>query len=88
VALVLFLQTNFKGVKASVYNRVALLFMLFMLFLIWNGEQNVREENPLAVIKFKNTFGVPLESGPLCLFEDNAYVGECMLPRVRPNDDV
>jgi len=50
--------------------------------------KNVREDNPLAVIKFKNTFGVPLESGPLCLFEDDVYVGESMLPRVKVNEEI
>ena len=52
------------------------------------GAKNVREDNPLAVIKFKNTFGVPLESGPLCLFEDDVYVGESMLPRVKVNEEI
>lgn len=48
----------------------------------------MRDENPLAVIKFKNIFGVPLESGPLCLFEDDVYVGEAMLPRVKVNEEI
>ncbi|ELR12919.1 uncharacterized protein ACA1_095690 [Acanthamoeba castellanii str. Neff] len=66
-ALVPFLHTEFHGVKASVYNKGC-----------GDGQnaKNVREDNPLAVIKFKNTFG------------DDVYVGESMLPRVKVNEEI
>jgi len=43
----------------------------------------VRAKNPLSVVHFKNTFGVPLEGGPISIFEDNVYVGEAMLPSTK-----
>jgi len=32
------------------------------------------------VIEFPNTYGAPLESGPLAIYENNVFVGEAMLP--------
>lgn len=45
-----------------------------------------REENPFAVIDFKNSTGLTLEGGPLTVFEDDVYAGEAMMDTLVPDE--
>jgi len=49
--------------------------------------KNVQANNPLLAIRLKNTFNMPLEGGPLTIFEDDLYVGEAMLGNISPNEE-
>jgi len=51
---------------------------------IYNAE--VRDQNPMSAIWFKNTTGLTLEGGPLTVLEDGAYVGEAMLETIKPDE--
>lgn len=53
--------------------------------VIYNPE--VRANNPLSAILFKNTTGLTLESGPMTVFEKGTYVGEAMLDLLKPNEE-
>ncbi len=48
--------------------------------LVYN--ENARSGNPVSCIEVKNTSGLTLEEGPVTVYEENSYVGECMLPFV------
>ncbi len=50
---------------------------------VYNNE--VRKNNPMSAILFKNTTGFTLENGPLTVFEDDSYVGEAMLNTLKPD---
>ncbi|NJO16304.1 MAG: DUF4139 domain-containing protein [Thioploca sp.] len=53
--------------------------------VIYNPE--VRANNPLSAILFKNTTGLTLASGPMTVFEKGTYVGEAMLDLLKPNEE-
>lgn len=46
--------------------------------LVYN--ESARVGNPISCIELKNTSGLTLEEGPVTVYEENSYVGECMLP--------
>jgi hypothetical protein len=46
-----------------------------------------REQNPFAVIDFKNTTGLTLEGGPLTVFEGDVYAGEAMMDTLSPGEE-
>ena len=46
--------------------------------LVYN--ESARTGNPVSCIEMKNTSGLTLEEGPVTVYEENSYVGECMLP--------
>jgi predicted transcriptional regulator len=46
--------------------------------LVYN--ESARVGNPVSCIEVKNTSGLTLEEGPVTVYEENSYVGECMLP--------
>ncbi len=46
--------------------------------LVYN--ENARVGNPVSCIELKNTSGLTLEEGPVTVYEENSYAGECMLP--------
>lgn len=41
---------------------------------------------PYAAVKFKNTTGLTLESGPVTVMESDAYAGEALLDTIKPDD--
>jgi hypothetical protein len=45
-----------------------------------------RQENPFAVIDFRNTTGLTLEGGPLTVYEGDVYAGECMMDTLAPEE--
>ncbi len=53
--------------------------------VVYNAE--VRENNPMSAVLFKNTTGLTLENGPLTVFEDDAYLGEAMLNTLKPDEE-
>jgi hypothetical protein len=53
--------------------------------VVYNAE--VRQNNPMSAVLFKNTTGLTLESGPLTVFEDEAYLGEAMLDTLKPAEE-
>ncbi|BAP58221.1 hypothetical protein THII_3924 [Thioploca ingrica] len=53
--------------------------------VIYNAE--VRANNPLSAILFKNTTSLTLESGPMTVFDNGIYVGEAMLNLLKPNEE-
>ena len=46
--------------------------------LVYN--ESARVGNPVSCIEVKNTSGLTLEEGPVTVYEENSYAGECMLP--------
>ncbi|MEM3564357.1 MAG: hypothetical protein QXS27_08290 [Candidatus Jordarchaeaceae archaeon] len=46
--------------------------------LVYN--ETARVGNPVSCIELKNTSGLTLEEGPVTVYEENSYAGECMLP--------
>ncbi|MCX4242195.1 hypothetical protein [Paraliomyxa miuraensis] len=48
---------------------------------------DVREQNPMSALLFKNTTGLTLEGGPLTVIEDGAYIGEAMLETIKPDEE-
>lgn len=46
--------------------------------LIYNRQQYAK--HPVATLRFNNKTGLTLETGPVTLQEDGAYIGEAMLP--------
>ncbi|MCB9569347.1 MAG: hypothetical protein H6710_19390 [Myxococcales bacterium] len=48
---------------------------------------DVREQNPMSALLFKNTTGLTLEGGPLTVIEDGAYIGEAMLDTIKPDEE-
>lgn len=46
--------------------------------LVYN--ESARVGNPVSCVEVKNTSGLTLEEGPVTVYEENSYVGECMLP--------
>jgi hypothetical protein len=46
--------------------------------LVYN--ESARVGNPVSCVEMKNTSGLTLEEGPVTVYEENSYVGECMLP--------
>ncbi len=48
--------------------------------------ENKNNEFPYAAVKFKNSTGLTLESGPVTVFEESSYAGECLLDVVKPDD--
>ncbi|EDN72169.1 hypothetical protein BGS_1430 [Beggiatoa sp. SS] len=53
--------------------------------VVYNAE--VRQSNPMSALLFKNTTGLTLESGPLTVFEEEAYLGEAMLDTLKPDEE-
>ncbi len=53
--------------------------------VVYNAD--VRQSNPMSALLFKNTTGLTLESGPLTVFEDEAYLGEAMLDTLKPDEE-
>jgi len=53
--------------------------------VIYNAE--IRANNPLSAILFKNTTSLTLESGPMTVFDNGIYVGEAMLNLLKPNEE-
>jgi hypothetical protein len=53
--------------------------------VVYNAD--VRQSNPMSALLFKNTTGLTLESGPLTVFEDDAYLGEAMLDTLKPDEE-
>lgn len=53
--------------------------------VVYNAD--VRYSNPMSALLFKNTTGLTLESGPLTVFEDEAYLGEAMLDTLKPDEE-
>jgi hypothetical protein len=53
--------------------------------VVYNPE--IREQNPMSAVLFKNTTGLTLENGPITVFEDDAYVGEAMLNTLKPDEE-
>ena len=51
---------------------------------LFNESKN--NEFPYAAVKFKNSTGLTLESGPVTVFEESAYAGECLIDVVKPDD--
>ncbi len=43
-------------------------------------------EFPYAAVKFTNNTGLTLESGPVTVFEEETYAGECLLDVIKPDD--
>jgi len=53
--------------------------------VVYNAD--VRQSNPMSALLFKNTTGLTLESGPLTVFENDAYLGEAMLDTLKPDEE-
>lgn len=51
---------------------------------LYNETKNTKF--PYAAVKFKNTTGLTLESGPVTVMESDAYAGEAMLDTIKPDD--
>jgi hypothetical protein len=49
--------------------------------------REVRQQNPMTAILFKNTTGLTLDNGPVTVFEEDAYVGEAMLNTLKPDEE-
>ncbi|MFX0090900.1 MAG: hypothetical protein ACFFBD_03980 [Candidatus Hodarchaeota archaeon] len=43
-------------------------------------------KNPMACLEIKNTTELTLEGGPMLVMEENEYVGEAMLPTIKPDE--
>lgn len=52
--------------------------------LVYNRAKN--PANPMSVIEFNNTMDISLNGGPLLVIEEGAYVGEAMLPAMKPDE--
>lgn len=48
---------------------------------------DVREQNPMSALLFKNSTGLTLEGGPMTVLEDGAYIGEAMLDTIKPDEE-
>jgi hypothetical protein len=48
---------------------------------------DVREQNPMSALLFKNSTGLTLEGGPMTVIEDGAYIGEAMLDTIKPDEE-
>jgi hypothetical protein len=48
---------------------------------------DIRENNPMSAVLFKNTTGLTLENGPVTVFEEDAYMGEAMLNTLKPGEE-
>lgn len=44
------------------------------------------KEFPYAAVKFLNSTGLTLEAGPVTVFEEETYAGECLVDVVKPDD--
>lgn len=49
--------------------------------------ETIREKNPMASLRFKNTTNLTLEGGPVTLYEGDDYLGEAMLDATRPGEE-
>lgn len=49
--------------------------------------ESIREKNPMASLRFKNTTELTLEGGPVTLYEGDDYLGEAMLDSTRPGEE-
>lgn len=49
--------------------------------------ETIREKNPMASLRFKNTTELTLEGGPVTLYEGDDYLGEAMLDSTRPGEE-
>lgn len=47
----------------------------------------VNAANPLSVVRFKNTFDVALDGGPMTIFDEETCIGEAMLETTRKGDE-
>lgn len=48
---------------------------------------DVREQNPMSALLFKNSTGLTLEGGPMTVIEDGSYIGEAMLDTIKPDEE-
>jgi hypothetical protein len=53
--------------------------------LYYNRE--IRRQNPMSAVLFKNTTGLTLEGGPVTVLQENSYVGEAMLETIKPTEE-
>jgi len=49
--------------------------------------EGVNSANPLMVVRFKNTFDVALDGGPMSIFDEETCIGEAMLETTRKGDE-
>jgi hypothetical protein len=47
----------------------------------------VNAKNPLMVVRFKNSFDVALDGGPMSIFDEETCIGEAMLDTIKPGDE-
>lgn len=47
---------------------------------------DVRDQNPMSALLFKNSTGLTLEGGPMTVIEDGAYIGEAMLDTIKADE--
>lgn len=45
-------------------------------------------DHPVAALRFKNTFGLTLEHGPVTVVEDDVYKGEAIVPQTREGSEI
>ncbi len=48
--------------------------------------EKMGRKNPMACLELKNTTQLTLEGGPMLVMEENEYVGEAMLPTIKPDE--
>ncbi|MFP4324043.1 MAG: hypothetical protein ACLFTK_16430 [Anaerolineales bacterium] len=60
--------------------------MTYSRELLYNGYK--LPDHPVAALRLKNTTGLTLEQGPVTLTEDDAYLGEAVIPYTRPGETV
>ncbi|MFX0090899.1 MAG: hypothetical protein ACFFBD_03975, partial [Candidatus Hodarchaeota archaeon] len=48
--------------------------------------ENTGRKNPMACLELKNTTLLTLEGGPMLVMEEVEYVGEAMLPTIKPDE--
>jgi len=85
-ALVPFIEVTLSGKLVAIYNRVRtrLSFPLVCVFWLSVLIQNVRDKNPFTALLFDNNTGCPLPVGPTTVYRDSIYVGEAVLPSLKP----
>jgi hypothetical protein len=49
--------------------------------------ESIREKNPMASLRFRNSTSLTLEGGPVTLYEGDDYLGEAMLDTTRPGEE-
>ncbi|MHA1893568.1 MAG: hypothetical protein ACTSX4_03600 [Candidatus Helarchaeota archaeon] len=48
--------------------------------------EKVRKSNPALCLELENTSGFTLEEGPISIFDGDRFIGEAMLPFMKPNE--